>query len=250
MQTERITSVQNPLIRHVRKLQASRSYREDCREFVCDGRKLLTEALQWYPKLKTVLHTEGFDCPPLPEETRVVEIPASLMESLSSMKTPQGVIFTCALPEEKQPAVRPGMLVLDRIQDPGNLGTILRTADAFNVPVLLTDGCADPFSEKTVRASMGAVFRTMPGRIELPVLLERCRDEKLPIAATALSPAATDLRQVDLKRYLVVIGSEGQGICEALLAASDRQIIIPMQPRCESLNAGIAAAIVMWQMMN
>lgn len=250
MQAERITSAQNPLIRHIRKLQTSRSYREDSREFVCDGRKLLTEALQWYPKLKTVLYTEGFDCPLLPDSTRVVEIPTSLMESLSSMKTPQGVIFTCALPEKKQPVVRPGMLVLDRIQDPGNLGTILRTADAFNVPVLLTNGCADPFSEKTVRASMGAVFRTMPERIELSALLERCTRETIPLAATALSPVAADLRQVDLKQYLVVIGSEGQGICEALLDASDRQIIIPMQPRCESLNAGIAAAIVMWQMMN
>lgn len=250
MQAERITSAQNPLIRHIRKLQTSRAYREDCGEFVCDGRKLLGEALRWYPRLRTVLHTPSFDCPDLPAGTRVVEVSEGLMEGLSSMKTPQGVVFTCAQPELGTPVLRPGMLVLDRIQDPGNLGSILRTADAFDVPVLLTNGCADPFSEKTVRASMGAVFRTMPERMELPELLERCRNEDLPLAVAALSSTAADLRQTDLRDWLVVIGSEGQGVCPALLEASRRQIIIPMQPRCESLNAGVAAAIVMWQMMN
>lgn len=141
-----------------------------------------------------------------------------------------------------------GMLLLDRIQDPGNLGTILRTADAFDLPVLLTNGCADPFSEKTVRASMGAVFRRPPQSAPMEDVLRVCHAAGIPIAATALSDTACDLREVDLKRHLVVIGSEGQGICPELLAASDRQIIIPMQPRCESLNAAVAAAIVLWQM--
>ncbi len=144
--------------------------------------------------------------------------------------------------------VQPGMLLLDRIQDPGNLGTILRTADAFDLPVLLTNGCADPFSEKTVRASMGAVFRRPPQSAPMEDVLRVCHAAGIPIAATALSDTACDLREVDLKRHLVVIGSEGQGICPELLAASDRQIIIPMQPRCESLNAAVAAAIVLWQM--
>ena len=143
------------------------------------------------------------------------------MQSVSSMRTPQGVLFSLRLPQEGALRVQPGMLLLDRIQDPGNLGTILRTADAFDLPVLLTNGCADPFSEKTVRASMGAVFRRPPQS-----------------AAQASYPGGV----------CVVIGSEGQGICPELLAASDRQIIIPMQPRCESLNAAVAAAIVLWQM--
>lgn len=81
------------------------------------------------------------------------------MQSVSSMRTPQGVLFSLRLPQEGAAPGAAGMLLLDRIQDPGNLGTILRTADAFDLPVLLTNGCADPFSEKTVRASMGAVFR-------------------------------------------------------------------------------------------
>lgn len=248
MAIERITGAKNPLLQHIRKLQSSRSYRQETGEFVCDGWKLLDEALRWYPHLKTVVYTEGSNCPALPEQTRVVEIPASLMESLSTMKTPQGVIFTCALPPVQTVQVEKGMLLLDRIQDPGNLGTILRTADAFGISVLLTNGCADAFSEKTLRASMGAVLRTVPKQISMEVLLRQCEEKQIPLAATALTERAQDLRELDLREYITVIGSEGQGICSELLQASQRQIIIPMEPRCESLNAAVAAAIVMWQM--
>lgn len=80
------------------------------------------------------------------------------MEYVSPMETPQGALFVCALPEEKPLAVRPGMVLLDGVQDPGNLGTILRTADAMEIPVVLLEGCADPYSHKVVRASMGAVL--------------------------------------------------------------------------------------------
>ncbi len=244
MHAERITSAQNPLIRHIKKLQSSRSYRDECGEFVADGWKLFDEAIKWYPHLKTVIISEGAVCPQLPQNVRLVEIPQSLMQSVSSMKSPQGVIFTCALPKVEKAIIRPGMLLLDRIQDPGNLGTILRTADAFEVPVLLTNGCADAFSEKTIRASMGAVLRSIPQIISMQEVLS-C---DVPLAVTALSEQASDLRQVELMDYLVVIGSEGQGVCQAFLSAAQRHIIIPMQERCESLNAGVAAAIVMWQM--
>ena len=152
------------------------------------------------------------------------------------------------MPKTETAEIHGGALLLDRVQDPGNLGTILRTADAFGVPVLLTNGCADPYSEKTLRASMGAVLRTAPQSAELPEILSACKERGIRITATALSETATDLRQTQIKDDLVVIGSEGQGICQELLAASDRQVIIPMQPRCESLNAAVAAAIVMWNM--
>lgn len=246
---ERITSAQNPLLRHIKKLQTSRAYREEQQEFVADGFKLLDEALKWYPHLKTVVCVQGTVLPQLPDGVRCVEVPESLMQSLSTMKKPQGVVFTCALPQNNSPRVSGKMLLLDRIQDPGNLGTILRTADAFGIPVILTNGCADPFSEKTVRASMGAVFRTLPQSLSMERILLTCAEQNIPIAATALSDKACDLRKLDLNNYLVVIGSEGQGVCPELLQNSDKQIIIPMQPRCESLNAAVAAAVVMWQMI-
>lgn len=245
---EQIRSSQNPLMRHIRKLQASSDYRRQQREFVADGFKLLADALRWYPRLKTVVVQEGCDLPPLPRGVRTVQIPEQLMQSLSSMRSPQGVLFTCEMPPEADLSVCGGTLLLDRIQDPGNLGTIVRTADAFGVRIVLTDDCADLYSEKTIRASMGAVLRTTVARASRERILSACREQNIPIAATALSDAARDIREVRLHDCLVVIGSEGQGICQTLLDAADKQIIIPMQPQCESLNAAVAAAVVMWQM--
>ena len=245
---ERITSAKNPLIQHIRRLLSSRAYRVECGQFAAEGWKLLDEALRWYPRFAAVVATDGTSLPALPPETRVAMVPESLMQSLSAMRTPQGVVFALALPEQKALSVRPGMLILDRIQDPGNLGTILRTADAFDVPVVLTNGCADPFSEKTVRASMGAVFRTPPQAAELQTLLHACAEENIALLATALSGTARDIRQVPLADKAVVIGSEGQGICQERLNASSQQIVIPMSARCESLNAAVAAALVLWRM--
>ena len=141
-----------------------------------------------------------------------------------------------------------GTLLLDGIQDPGNLGTILRTADALQIPAVLLDGCADPYNPKTVRASMGAVFRTQPVRMTRQQAIAACRDAGIPLLATAMSADAVDLRQAELPSAAVIIGSEGQGICQELFDAAQGKIIIPMSPRCESLNAAVAAAIVLWQM--
>ncbi len=245
-----ITSAKNPLIQHIRRLLASRSYREETGEFAAEGWKLLEEACRWYPRFTVAVVTQGARLPELPAQTRVVSVPETLMQSISSMRTPQGVVFAMELPPQPALFLRPGMLLLDRIQDPGNLGTILRTADAFDIPVVLTNGCADPYSDKTVRASMGAVFRTRPQIAELGEVLCLCRDEGIGLAATALSPTARDIREVSLAENIAVIGSEGQGICKELLEASQTQVIIPMSPRCESLNAAVAAALVMWQMRN
>lgn len=106
---------------------------------MADGWKLLEEALKWYSEVTAVLTSEPERCPRSRASARLVEVPASLMQSVSSMRTPQGVLFSLRLPQEGALRVQPGMLLLDRIQDPGNLGTILRTADAFDLPVLLDE---------------------------------------------------------------------------------------------------------------
>ena len=140
------------------------------------------------------------------------------------------------------------MLLLDGIQDPGNIGTILRTADALDIPVVLLEGCADPYSHKVVRSSMGAVFRRPVVCTSWQEVQAACRQAGIPVAVTALTNRAMDLRQADLPSMAVVIGSEGQGVREEILKAADAELIIPMNPRCESLNAAVAATIVMWQM--
>jgi TrmH family RNA methyltransferase len=140
------------------------------------------------------------------------------------------------------------MLLLDGIQDPGNIGTILRTADALQVPVVLLEGCADPYSHKVVRSSMGAVFRTAVVQAKWTEVKAACDAAGIPIGVTALSDRAMDLRKAELGNMAVVIGSEGRGVRKEILAAADQELIIPMNPHCESLNAAVAASIVMWEM--
>jgi TrmH family RNA methyltransferase len=142
----------------------------------------------------------------------------------------------------------PGMLMLDGIQDPGNIGTILRTADALEIPVVLLEGCADPYSHKVVRSSMGAVFRTPVLQTTWAQAQAACADAGIPVAVTALTDRAEDIRKADLSKMAVVIGSEGRGVRREILENADGELIIPMNERCESLNAAIAAAITMWQM--
>ena len=139
------------------------------------------------------------------------------------------------------------MLILDGIQDPGNIGTILRTADAMDVSVVLLEGCADPWSWKVVRSTMGAAFRKPVYQASWEEVLTKCREANIPIGVTALSDRAVDIRSADLAQMALVIGSEGRGVRKEVLESADQELIIPMNPHCESLNAAIAAAIVMWE---
>lgn len=247
MTEQRITSRKNPLLQQVKKLLSSRKAREEAGLFAADGVKLLAEAVRWYPGLDTVILSDGVHAD-VPESVRLFRVPEDVMASISPMESPQGALFLCRLPEKKAYAPTPGCLLLDGIQDPGNLGTILRTADALDIPVTLLEGCADPYSPKTVRASMGAVFRTQPVKADWAEVRAACGAAGIPVAVTALSQRAKDLRNADLSGMAVVIGSEGQGVRREILESADGELIIPMNKRCESLNAAVAAAIVMWQM--
>ena len=225
----------------------SRKAREEAGLFVADGTKLLQEAIRWWPGLDTVILSQDVEME-IPEGVRTVIVPKDVMESISPMQTPQGALFLCRLPEKIPFVPKAGMLLLDGIQDPGNLGTILRTADALEIPVALLEGCADPYSHKVVRASMGAVFRMEIFQTTWQEAQNGCREAGIPIGVTALNDAAKDLRQAPLNTMAVVIGSEGQGVRQEILDSAEHSLIIPMNPNCESLNAAIAAAIVMWQM--
>ena len=243
---ERITSRKNPFLQQVKKLLASRKEREKTGLFVSDGTKLLKEAVTYFEGLQAVILSDGVDAE-LPEDVRVIRVPGDVMASVSPMETPQGALFLCRIPERQAFTARPGMLLLDGIQDPGNLGTILRTADALNVPVALLEGCADPWSHKVVRASMGAVFRREIVQTNWEEAFSACRAAGVSVGVTALSPRARDIRDADLPRMAVVIGSEGQGVRKEILSSADAELIIPMNPHCESLNAAVAATIAMWQ---
>ena len=243
----RITARKNPLLQQVKKLFASRREREAAGLFAADGTKLLAEAVRYCPGLDTVILSDGVEAQ-VPENVRLVRVPEDVMASISPMAAPQGAVFLCRLPQRQALTAKAPMLLLDGIQDPGNLGTILRTADALNVPVALLEGCADPYSHKGVRSSMGAVFRTPVVQTTWAEAKAVLAEAGIPVAVTALSSRASDIRKAGVKAMAVVIGSEGQGVRQEILESADAELIIPMNAHCESLNAAVAASIVMWQM--
>lgn len=249
---EQITSRSNALVAHIRKLQADKSYRRSVGEMVCEGPKMLEEALRHGATMTTLVQTDDARLPlELPPSLRRVCVPDDLLSWMSDTRTPQKLLFLCKLPQQTLPETLPkgNYLVLDGMQDPGNVGTIWRTADAFGADgLLLLPQCADPFAPKTIRASMGASFRLPIWELSLPQLQELLQAGGIPLYATALRPDAAQLGEVSLAQSAVVIGSEGRGVSQAVLALCERTLKIPMRDRCESLNAAVAASVVLWEM--
>ena len=248
---EAISSKQNPLCTHMRRLASTRSYREGKREFFCDSPKLLEEALRWGAEIVAVLYTADVTLPPLPASVRVAEVTEQVMKSVSPMEAPQGVVFSCRMRDNTAPKTLEGSryLVLDGVQDPGNVGTMLRTADAFDCEGLfLLPGCADVYNPKTVRAAMGVLFRRNIYRCDLETLSELLKAAGIPLYGAALRDDTADVREIDLKKAAVAVGSEGRGLSEAVLGRCDKTVKIPMSERCESLNAAAAAAVLLWEM--
>ena len=251
MTIETITSRHNALLTHLRKLASSRAYREETGEYLCDGVKLLDEAVKWHAPIRTAVFADGVEIPQLPDGVRTVRVSAELMKSISPMETPQGALFTVALPERTLPQALNGKhyLVLDGVQDPGNVGTILRTADAFECDgVFLVNACADAYSPKTSRATMGAIFRRDVYSATLDELTALLQRSNIPLYGTALREDTVPLGTVDLQCAAVAIGSEGRGLSQEVLAACEKTVKIPMSTRCESLNAAVAASVVLWEM--
>ena len=245
---EELKSRQSAVIRRIRSISRDAEARKECGLFLCDGEKLLKEAIRSRATVCHVLWKQK-----RAENYPVFEyeylLPESLFDYASPMKNSAGPLFTVRIPEKEETGETRNALLLEEIQDPGNLGTILRTADAFGIDtILLLEGCADLYAPKTVRATMGAIFRQRVRQMRREDAILFCREHSMQIYATALSDRAQDLRTLNLSRSAVAIGSEGHGLSPELKELCDGEVIIPMSGEAESLNAAVAAAIVMWEM--
>ncbi len=242
-----ITSRKNEKVLHFRKLVASRAYRRVAGEFLCDGEKLLREAVRWGSEIHDVLVCGDLPVDlELPPCARVYSVTREVLEAASPMKSPQPLVFSAALPRTAGPCGLANTLILENMQDPGNVGTILRTANAFSLTgVILAGDSADPWNVRAVRASMGAVFRTSVWELSLAELAAL---KNVPLYGAVLRRDARDVRELDLSGSAVAIGNESAGLSEELLQFCDGTVVIPMNPACESLNAAAAAAVLAWEM--
>lgn len=246
---EKLSSRKNEYIRRLRLLAADAGFRAERGEYVCDGLKMLKEALSFGAEIKSVLWKESAaDLAGLESAAQYVA-DGELFDYASPMKNSPGPVFTVKIPAAEDAAKLKNALVLETVQDPGNVGTVIRTANAFNIDaVILTGDCADLYNPKTVRATMGAIFRQRVISCalgELPTLLT---GSGLALYGAALSERAQDIRTLNIRSAAVAIGSEGKGLSRELLSLCEGELIIPMNPDSESLNAAVAAAVVMWEM--
>lgn len=246
---EKITSRKNRIITHLRSTANDRAYREKCREFICDGEKTLREALEYGAEVKCVLWKSIAGDAELPESVQQCIAPPELFEYASPLKSSAGPVFTVKMPDMSGDCKIERVIVLENLQDPGNVGTVIRTANAFNIDaVILVGACADLYNPKTVRASMGAIFRQRVLEMDIPQLDELTQRQSLPLFGAALSEGAADLRMVEIHRAAVAVGSEGRGLSKQMLDICGGELIIPMNPDSESLNAAVAASVIMWEM--
>ena len=250
-----LTSTKNPRIQHIRALQARARTRREYGQFVVEGVRLVEEALQvgWRPELLLYtadLSPRGLELIDAFQESgsQVQPVSPAVMRAASDTQTPQGILAVLPIPTSELPAKADFLVLADQMRDPGNLGTILRTALAAQVDaVLLPPGSVDPFSPKVVRSAMGAHFR-------LPILQLGWRQIYAALkpvhAYLADSGAGQAYTQANLRTPLaLVIGSEAAGARPQAIKASDSRLHIPMPGNAESLNAAVAAAILMFEVV-
>ena len=244
----KITSRKNALVAFALALH-DKKVRDREKLFFTEGKKLYLEGLEWMGKPKIVFVTEGYyEKNPDITADEIYLVTHDVYEKISDEKSPEGIFAIFSKPEVKA-LKKSSVILLEGIQDPGNLGTILRSATAFGVSEVLTVGCADVFSPKTVRSTMGAVFKISTRSFEnVDSAVEYARGVSDKIVATALHPDSMPLEETDTSFATIMIGSEGRGLSERAVSLADEKVIIPME-NTESLNASVAAAICMYHSM-
>lgn len=255
---ERITSKNNQLIKDTKRLIASSKARAQAGLFVLEGARLCFDVLNSVYRIKYLLVSDKA-CEKLGERVNELvqtaqtayRISDEVSEKLGDTEHSQGVFAVCEM-QPAQPSVRgKTVLALDNVQDPANMGAVIRTAEALGVDTLLVYRGCDIFNAKTLRASMGGVLRVnLVTTDDLAAALQALRGDGYRIYATVPDAAAEKITEIDFSVPSVcIIGNEANGVEPAILVLADKRITIPMAGRAESLNAAAAAAITMWEML-
>lgn len=257
----KISSKDNSLIKHITKLNKNAKYRKKTGEFIAEGVRLCVDAVKSGLKISALLISESVidkyteDISLLKENSeKTYCLTDSLFNDISGTKTPQGII--CVLKALDKPILfdkikgSVKLLALENIQDPSNLGTVLRTAEALGIDgVVLSEDCCDIYSPKVVRGSMGAVFRIPFTITESIGRFLECNNH-LTSYASVVDKTASKVTEIQFdKSCILIIGNEGNGIKKITVEKCDKAVTIPMNGRAESLNASAAAAILIWEMI-
>ncbi len=245
---EHITSLKNPKITTWKSLKDRKGRRETgC--FLVEGRKMVEEAIaSAFPVEAILVDADRQGEFALPAGIPAYSMPGHVLAAVCDTKTPQGIAAVVRMAEVELHGER--LVAMDGVQDPGNVGTIIRTADAAGFDgVILSTQCADVFSPKVLRATMGSVFR-MGIRVtdDLPGLLAQMVQEGASVLSSQLDGEPFYQRSPLNERFVLVIGSEGNGVTDEVKAIATHKVKLPMRGGAESLNAAVAAGIMMYEL--
>ena len=236
------TSVQNNRIKEIAKLK-EKKYRDQTDRFLVEGEHLIMEAYK-SGYLRTLIKEENINFS-LDVETLIVN--DKVLKYISSLKTSASLIGICNKKEDKVTGNH--LLLLDNIQDPGNLGTIIRSAVAFNVDtIILGEDCVDLYNEKVIRATQGLIFNINIIVTDLENLISELRQNKYKIYATKVTDGKSLKNIEKSEKFAIIMGNEGSGVKSSLLNVCDEYLYIDMNKKCESLNVGVATSIILYEL--
>jgi len=254
-----IISRDNPAVRHYLWLRDKKKTRREERLFVAEGLRIVRDALQYPYLVQQVFLTDSVSqadadniLQQMQEVGQIFKIPDYIGKIMSDTEHTQGVFAVCRMPERKIALAPDGKyLVLYQLQDPGNMGMILRTCDALGTDAVILSQCCDLYSPKVIRATMGSVFRVPVLDIaESSEILMLLHEKQIRSYAAVPAEHAVSLTDCQLSGGCAVwIGNEGNGLPESVITACDYAVTIPMKGGAESLNAAMAAGILTWEMM-
>ncbi len=252
-----ISSKDNELIKHIKKLK-DKKHRDESNEYIIEGVKLIEEAVKENAKIKKIIICE--------DTTRTYEIPTHIMyeiakyecvyvtdkifASITQVTNPQGIMAIIEKGDEDVQIdyAQDIIVALDDVQDPGNLGTILRTVDSIGLnQIIVSKGTADAFNSKVVRSTMGAIFRVKIIEVEnLPQAIKEMRRHHFKLMVTSLQ-TENSIYDIQFNKKIIVIGNESNGVSKEVQEMADEKAKIPMIGKTESLNASVAAGVVMYE---
>lgn len=244
-----IQSTQNPQVKQWKKLLTKKE-RDKTKLFLVEGFHLVEEALKEKHLVKELIFSEEIELPRTwdYESIEVTTVTAEIARSLSDTEATQGVFAICYQQEKETVSLTEGgFLLLDSIQDPGNLGTIIRTADAAGMhAVIVGNGCVDLYNPKVLRSAQGSHFHLPILRGDLVEFVEKLKANNVPVFGTALENAVDYTSQDPSNTFALIVGNEGSGVDQKLLNMTSKNLYIPIFGKSESLNVAVATGILLY----
>ncbi|KAA0549177.1 RNA methyltransferase [Bacillus sp. BGMRC 2118] len=246
---KRIESKQNQSVKQWKKLHTKKE-REKLGEYIIEGEHLVEEALKYKSSIKHMIVSESFQIPSKwnLDGVSIYITTDEIIKDLGNTETPQGVIGICIQPKHQLDLNKvQSVLLIDAVQDPGNLGTLIRTADAAGIEgVILGEGTVDVFNSKVLRASQGSIFHLPIVRGDIGQCLEELQNNGITVFGTALEGAKPFSLVPPPKSFALLVGNEGKGVQKEWLSKTNQNLYIPIHGKAESLNVTVAAGILLY----